>query len=435
MKISAVLMAPVPLPKAYFFRDSDYFQYDIGLDRADPGYPQGTAGDWPGIWKEGFDTGASAGMKAYFFKGDQYTRLDLLTRRPDDGYPKPIDGSWPGVWKNGIDAVVFWNADVAYFFKGNEYIRYDLKANKSVDGYPKSIESTWPGLWKEGIDSAVVWNNGKAYFFKGDQYIRYDIAADRADAGYSLAIASNWPGLEPLSAKTSFDPVKHGFKFVNSFDIDPRLFGSKGKKWAFGLCGGMCSGAIARWVNKEAIPDLTHVPQQKCPELDLFWELFGRQAFTLFPDVWLQVVEWQASPDVDASIPPVAVGGISTQPVNFTGLGKRTAVQWSKLKELLEKGTAAVLVLIRASGDEDPSENHQVVAIGYEMPTLYDIRVQIYDPNHPGTTQELRFDLSDPEKRKINGTETDGKAFRGFFIDLEEGRPYIPADPTIAGSK
>ncbi len=428
MKISAVLIAPLPLTKAYFFRDSDYLQYDTALDRADPGYPQGIAADWPGIGKAGFDTGASQGFEAYFFKGDHFVRLNQLTRRAEDGYPKPIDGNWHGVWKTGIDAVVFWNAHVAYFFKNDEYIRYDLTANKAVDGYPKPIASAWPGLWKEGINSAVVWNNGKAYFFKGNEYIRYDIAADRADAGYPLPIAGNWPGLEPLSAKTSFDPAQHGFKFVNSFNIDPRLFGSGGKKWSFGLCGGMCSGAIARWVNKEPIPDLTHVPQQKCPELDLFWELFGRQAFTLFPVVWLKVIEWQASPDVDNTIP--SLPGTPTPPVKITGLGTRTAAQWPKLKELLDKGVAAVLVLIRSRGDEDPSENHQVVAIGYEMPTLYDIRVQIYDPNHPGHTQELRFNLSDPANKKINGMETDGKAFRGFFIDLEDGRPYTPADPT-----
>jgi hypothetical protein len=62
------------------------------------------------------------------------------------------------------------------------------------------------------------------------------------------------------------------------------------------------------------------------------------------------------------------------------------------------------------------------------------IRVQLYDPNRPGATQELQFNLSDPANKKIDGGETDGKACRGFFIDLEEGRPYTPADPTIAGS-
>jgi Hemopexin len=429
MKISAVLTTPFPLAKAYFFRSPDYIQYDIALDRADPGYPQAAAADWPGTWNAGFDTGASTGIYAYFFKGDQYVRVNLLTRRPDEGYPKLIAADWHGVWKDGIDAVVFWNADVAYFFKNDQYIRYDLKAEKTVDGYPKAIASTWPGLWKDGIDSAVVWNNGKAYFFKGDQYIRYDIAADRSDPGYPMAIAGNWPGVVPVSAKTSFDPAKNGFKFANSFNIDPRLFGSKGKTWSFGLCGGMCSGALERWTNKEPIPDLTHVPQQKCPELDLFWELFGRQAFTLFPDVWLEVALWQASPDVDTTIPAIVPG---SQPIKTTGLGTRTASQWPKLKELLDKGIAAVIVLIRAKGEQDPSENHQVVAIGYEMPTLYDIHVQIYDPNHPGETQELRFNLSDPANKNINGTETDGKTFRGFFIDMEDGRPYTPAQPTPA---
>lgn len=428
MPISAALLAFPPL-KAYFFEGSNYFRYDVLTDRADPGFPAPVAGNWPGVWKEGFDTAATFDNKAYFFRGSDYIRYDLLTNRVDDGYPKPIQDNWKGVWGSGINAAVKWSKDVAYFFKGSQYIRYDLSADHAVDGYPKPIAGNWPGLWAEGIDAAVVWNNGKAYFFKNGQYIRYDIAADRSDAGYPLPVAGNWPGLAPVSNSTTFDPAKDGFKFVNSFDIDPRLFGFTGKNWNIGLCGGMCAAALDRWVHKQPIPAIDHVPQQKCPDLDLFWEIFGRQAFTLYPLVWLKVLALQVTADADTTVPPLP----GPNPGHtIPGLGSLTAPQWPKLKDLIDRGIPAILVLIRAEPGGDPTNNHQVVAIGYRMETLYDIKVQIYDPNHPGQTQELEFDLSDPAGKGINGKQTDGHTFRAFFIDLSEGRPYEPAHPVQA---
>ncbi len=67
--------------------------------------------------------------------------------------------------------------------------------------------------------------------------------------------------MEPLSAKTSFDPAKHGFKFVNSFDIDPRLFGSKGKEVVVRVVRRDVLGCDCALGEQGAtIPDLTHVP-------------------------------------------------------------------------------------------------------------------------------------------------------------------------------
>lgn len=87
--------------------------------------------------------------KAYFFKGNQYVRYDIGSDKADPGYPKPINSNnWPGLPWDQIDAVVNWGNGKAYFFKGKQYIRYDIKADKADPGYPQPIDSsTWPGLW------------------------------------------------------------------------------------------------------------------------------------------------------------------------------------------------------------------------------------------------------------------------------------------------
>ncbi|PWT98100.1 MAG: hypothetical protein C5B51_29945 [Terriglobia bacterium] len=415
--------------KAYFFRNDQYVRYDMPQDRADPGYPLPINGNWRMPWTQGFDAATNWNDgKAYFFRGTEYLRYDLLQDKADDGFPKPITAGWHGVWAEGVDAAVKWNDHVAYFFRGNHYIRYDIDNKSAAAGYPKPIAGNWRMPWTDGIDAVVNWGNGKAYFFKGDQYLRYDISADRVDDGYPLSTAEHWPGVLPLTRRTSFDVAKHGFQFPNSFQIDPRKFGVQANSWILGLCGGMCDGAADRWAHNKPIPSLTHPPAQTCPELELFWELFGREMYTLYPAVWAQVLFWQESPDADRDIPnPVN----PNFPTHITGLGTWTAQQWPEIKRLIDLGVPAILCIIRESGNGNPSNNHQVLAIGYEMVNPFRVRIPIYDPNHPREEQVLAFDLSDP-KNGIHATESDGKPVRGFFLNGSDGRPFIPAKPTPA---
>jgi hypothetical protein len=89
-----------PNGKAYFFRGSEYVRYDVAADRVDPGYPLPIAGNWSGFPAH-FTTGIDAAVmwnngKVYFFKGSEYVQYDLNTHVVDAGYPKPIAGNWPG---------------------------------------------------------------------------------------------------------------------------------------------------------------------------------------------------------------------------------------------------------------------------------------------------------------------------------------------------
>ena len=296
--------------KVYFFVGPRFYRYDILKDQTDSGYPLDIKGHWPGLWADKLDAAVNIDLdRVCFFRGSQYALYSLGADNVVTGYPRQIEGNWKGLWSADIDAAVNWNNGKLYFFRGDKYIRYDIAANQADPGYPQSIAQNWTGVWKEGIDAVLNYNSKKAYFFKGDEYIRYDVAKDQADDGYPLPISEFWPGLAPLAATTKFDPATHGFRFANSFEIDPAMFGSTTlKKWNMGLCGGMCSAAIDRFLKDTPIPALDHPPAQKCPELDFFYELFGRQMLTLYPVNWIKVLSWQITPEADTKSPRVIPG-------------------------------------------------------------------------------------------------------------------------------
>ncbi len=182
--------------KTYFFKGSQYYRFDNATNQVDPGYPKPIAGNWPGLWADGFDAVVTwDNGKAYFFKGAQYLRMNLATFTVDAGYPRAIAGDWNSIWSDGIDAAVHWNNGKAYFFKDDQYVRFDLSEEDIDVGYPKQIAGNWTGLWGNGIDSAILRNNGKAYFFRGSQYSQYDVATNKVDAGFPKVITGNWNGL------------------------------------------------------------------------------------------------------------------------------------------------------------------------------------------------------------------------------------------------
>jgi len=225
--------------------------------------------------------------------------------------------------------------------------------------------------------------------------------------------------LEEKTMQTTFNPIKHGFRFSNHFDIDPAMFGATNlKTWTMGLCGGMCSAALARFHKGEPIPILDHVPAQKCPELDLFYELFGRQMITLFPTTWIKLLAWQIMPEADTHKLVSSFGSEGPMTTDDErGIGYLTSqVEWPALKKLLDAGKPTILCLIRQEGAGNPSENHQVLAIGHELGEQNRVRIQIYDPNHPRTIQVLSLQFGNWDN-SIHGIESDGKQFRGFFIN------------------
>ena len=96
------------------------------------------------------------------------------------------------------------------------------------------------------------------------------------------------------------------------------------------------------------------------------------------------------------------------------GIVTLSVPEWPKLRAALDRGQPVILCLVRSSGTNDLTENHQIVAIGYRWAGGGHPTVFIYDPNHPEEEQTLTL-AKRPDS--IQGIESDGKSMRGFFVN------------------
>ena len=84
---------------------------------------------------------------------------------------------------------------------------------------------------------------------------------------------------------------------------------------------------------------------------------------------------------------------------------------------MLDKGDPAVLGLIRTKqGLGDPTHNHQVLATAYSLDdATKEMRITLYDPNHPGETPTLHLNLAG-QRASFQVTQSTGEPLRGFFV-------------------
>lgn len=229
---------------------------------------------------------------------------------------------------------------------------------------------------------------------------------------------------------TRFDPAVHGFRFPNRFpggavigEINrqgrlseltgigvPRavrqLAGmtQEAQFWGtFGLCGGMSWAALDRFLAGGEAPAEASSPQ---PGSELFSELVKRQVDSMRRQQMIgRCLTWQLLPAKAPWWLPWTEG-IQEK------TGRR---EWPVLRSSLDRKVPVSLTLIRVAGVSDPSDNHQVVAIGYERETNGVVMVRLYDPNHPRSdvSLRLRFDA----KGNLTGcSQSTGEPLRGFFV-------------------
>ncbi len=205
--------------------------------------------------------------------------------------------------------------------------------------------------------------------------------------------------------RISFDPKKYGFHFINQFVLTPDLFDIELARWDMGFCGGMCAYALYRYSKGKPLPK--EAPYTKVPEegTDLFNDLLRRQIRSMPPLILARIYEWQCAPDEDRW---------GQKPC----IGQRTKNEWKNLKTRLDQNMPTILILIRAHGYlADPTQNHQVLAIGYEYnPSTKDLTIYEYDPNRPDTITKLHMCLGLPNNQ-LDLVDTAKEATRGFFIN------------------
>lgn len=204
----------------------------------------------------------------------------------------------------------------------------------------------------------------------------------------------------PARIITSFKPTAHGFHFNNSFTINPAVLGLDLGTWPMGLCGGMCAAALSRYTQNQQIPANSRAPRQRT---SLYGELLKRQLKSTPPSVLAKVYDWQSAPD-------------EAQLHRKPSVASRTKQEWWKLKDRLDQGLPAIIVLIRAVGYlANPGDNHQVLAIGYDYnPTSKDLRLQVYDPNDHDQTNTLSMNLG---RQRLDAQDSTGQRLRGFFVN------------------
>ena len=229
---------------------------------------------------------------------------------------------------------------------------------------------------------------------------------------------------------TTFDPAVHGFRFRNQFqggqvvselsaqgrlaeqigvslpfptDEVLSLVSGAGFWGTFGLCGGMSWAALDLYLAGTAVPTQSTIPGQGT---ELFSRLVGRQADSLGRSELLRrVLTWQLLPD-------------SGQWWRFwlDNAGKLVEHrEWPQLRGSLDDGHPQSLCLIRSRGVGGIANNHQVVAIGYEIAAGGRVKIDLYDPNHPGMSPVVAFEPGGPSNR-INARQSTGEPVRGFFV-------------------
>lgn len=203
--------------------------------------------------------------------------------------------------------------------------------------------------------------------------------------------------------RTNFNAQLHGFQFRNRFEIPfehpleltlPFVGPIDLEKIVYGLCGGMCFAALDYFHENRPVPSLG---REENIGLELLRYLQKRQLDSLSLPVVIRLMEWMLLEDH-------VVGRLTTR--------------WEipKLRRRLDKGLPVVLALIRVEGIDDPTKNHQVLALGYDLDqTTKRLTISIYDPNHPKSEPTLTMSLARPS-HGIEARQSTGEPLRGVFL-------------------
>ena len=211
--------------------------------------------------------------------------------------------------------------------------------------------------------------------------------------------------------QTNFSSINNGFRFRNFFELQlpvkfPLPFGGSValSNVVFGLCGGMCFAALDYFYLGEVPPAETEV---KKIDRKLFGYLCERQLESIKVPVLLKVFEWMLSEDET----------IATRMARY---------EIPKLRRMLDRGEPAVLVLVRAHGLDNPTQNHQVLATGYEFdPITRVMRIQLYDPNHPQQEPAITLNLASP-RSGLQLAQSTGEMLYGFFVIPYKPQKSVP---------
>lgn len=200
--------------------------------------------------------------------------------------------------------------------------------------------------------------------------------------------------------RTSFGAKERGFRFDNGFSFSlllrlPLVGRIFREPIFYGLCGGFCYAALDYYYARMPVPSPPVGPKSGSRLHRYLWR---RQLDSLArPSVLPRVIVWMLRRDRH-------VKQVSA------------ATEFPKLRSRLDRMIPAVLLFIRVRGIADPTQNHQVIATGYDLDEVAErATIFLYDPNYPGQEPTLTLKLGGTDK-EIELTQSTGECLRGFFV-------------------
>jgi len=237
----------------------------------------------------------------------------------------------------------------------------------------------------------------------------------------------------PVNPPVEFLPSRNGFKFGNSFSgyflpySTPAFMSSRKISSKYGLCGGMCAAVYDFALAGRAIPQNIEVPAQGT-RLQRY--LFLRQMDSLggLGEGLVKVAQWTSLPD-DTTV----------------GTMRRSADEFSQLRQKLDEGSLVILALIyaRATSLKELSRlifnNHQVLAYAYQQDAAGGITIHIYDPNLPAQDDVnihseplLLGEIPSPTgPQAVMGLRSTQRVGGAYYKDVRGSfaMPYTPVNP------
>ena len=286
-----------------------------------------------------------------------------------------------------------------------------------VTGGDDHIASTW---WHEGQEWAPWFHvaGGLAAAASPVDVVarspgQLDIFVTGGDGGI---YTSSWSAA--TGQRTTFVPALHGFRFPNDFEVE--VF--NGLRFS-GECGGMVYTALDYFRTGISIPTQAYRPAAGTP---LAAHILRRQANSLADnaDKWAELF-----------FNPF---GSRTDEFFNWGLQGTNGGRLEELRHEIDNGRPAPLGLFKA-GDGGFAPHHQVLAIGYDMGRYRgdggdfkeDLKIFIYDPNHPGEQVTLVPSLA---TRSYAYLEHPEDAWMTYFVDRRYQVDTPPIIPDEASS-
>lgn len=212
---------------------------------------------------------------------------------------------------------------------------------------------------------------------------------------------------------TGFDPREHGFAFVNDFQNDfIREFDVR----TGGLCGGMVYTALDYFHADMPITSQTYRPAVNTRLHDY---IYDRQVHSIADnaDKWAEL-----------GFNPLGVRNGEFFNWGLQGFG---GGRLQELRAKIDRGEPVPLGLWHYEGER--GGDHQVLAIGYDTGRYRgdlgqfkeDLRIIVYDPNHPGQEKVLVPDLARGGYRYLD----ENKLWLTYFVDYK----YQPRRPPQSG--